>query len=56
MPENGQQRECPLCGGTMEVRETGSVTRIPGNPDPTTRLRREWFCRDCDNFEDVEDD
>jgi len=56
MPEDRQQRECPLCGGTMQIRETETVVRIPGNPSPTTRPHREWFCPDCDNFEEAEGD
>ena len=56
MPEELQQRECPLCGGTMRLRETETVTRIPGNPNPTTRPNREWFCPDCENFEEAESD
>ena len=47
-------RECPLCGGTMKVRESQTVVRVPGNPAPTTRMTREWVCPDCDYFEDAE--
>jgi hypothetical protein len=56
MPDDRQQRECPLCGGTMHLRETKTVVRIPGNPNPTTRPHREWFCPECDNFEEAEGD
>jgi hypothetical protein len=49
-------RECPLCAGTMTIKETKTVTQILGNPTPTTRLTREWVCRDCDYFEEVEEE
>ena len=34
MPDDHEQRECPLCGGTMRLKETQTVTQIPGNPKP----------------------
>ena len=55
MPDHYEQRECPLCGSTMFLKETQTVTQIPGNPKPITRQHREWICPDCDNFEEVED-
>jgi rubredoxin len=48
-------RECPLCGGTMRVRETQRVVQVPGNPSATAQLSREWVCPDCDYFEEVEE-
>ena len=53
--DHDQQRECPLCGGTMRLAETQMVTQIPGNPAPTAQTHREWICPDCDNFEVVDD-
>jgi molybdopterin biosynthesis enzyme MoaB len=47
-------KECPLCGGTMRLREQQAVVRIPGNPSATTRTTREWVCPDCDYFEEAE--
>ena len=55
MSDNSEQRECPLCGGTMRLKETQTVTQIPGNPKPTVRPHREWVCPDCDNFEDADE-
>ena len=55
MPEDHEQRECPLCGGTMRIKRTEVVIVIPGNPKPTTRPHREWTCPECDNFEDAEE-
>jgi len=46
-------KECPLCGGSMRLRETESVSRIPGNPQPTKRIVQEWVCPDCDYFEEA---
>jgi len=46
-------RECPLCGGAMQLKESTSTTYVPGNPKPATRVVREWICPDCDNFEEA---
>ena len=48
-------RECPLCGGTMTVHESESVTQIPGNPKATVHVTREWVCPDCEYFEEVDE-
>jgi uncharacterized protein with PIN domain len=48
-------KECPLCGGTMRVCERQNVVRVPGNPNATTHVSREWVCPDCDYFEEVEE-
>ena len=53
MPET---RECPLCGGTMRLKHTESVVRVPGNPKTTTRTTNEWICSDCDYFEEAEEE
>ena len=49
-------RECPLCGGTMQLKITQTVVRVPGNPTGTTKSTREWVCPDCDYFEEVEEE
>ena len=49
-------QECPLCGGTMRLRLIESVVQIPGNPNATTSVAREWVCPDCDYFEEVEEE
>jgi len=51
MPE---QRDCPLCGGTMQLKTTTTVTRIPGNPRDSIHSSIEWVCPDCDYFEEAE--
>jgi hypothetical protein len=55
MPEeSGPTRECPLCGGSMQMKTTETVVLVPGNPKGTTRKTSEWVCPDCDYFEEVE--
>jgi hypothetical protein len=53
MPES---QECPLCGGTMKIKQNTIVTRVPGNPNATTRITMEWVCPDCDYFEEAEEE
>ena len=48
-----KKTDCPLCGGTMKIKETLSTTKIPGNPKPTIRNVHEWICPDCDYFEEA---
>src|SRR5581483_11108599 len=38
MPES---KECPLCGGAMQYRETTTPVQVPGNPNATARTTRE---------------
>ena len=40
----------------MKVKESQTVTRVPGNPQATTRTTRDWVCPDCDYFEDAEEE
>jgi len=49
-------KECPLCGGTMRVKRTEDVLRVPGNPQPTRRSTAEWICPDCDYYEEAEEE
>jgi rubredoxin len=49
-------KECPMCGGTMKVRQNQSVVRVPGNPGATKQISREWVCPECDYFEDAEEE
>ncbi len=48
-------KECPLCGESMELKVSTRVERIPGHPNPNTRVLREWVCRGCDYFEEVDE-
>ena len=40
----------------MKLRERQSVVRVPGNPNASTRVAREWVCPDCDYFEEAEEE
>jgi hypothetical protein len=40
----------------MKIKETQTVTLVPGNPNATTTTSREWVCRDCDYFEEAEEE
>ena len=48
-------KECPLCGGTMQLKERTETTHVPGNPKPAVKKVREWVCPDCDNFEEADE-
>jgi len=50
-----EQRECPLCGGTMRLKRTAGTVQVPGNPQPSPRTTIEWVCPDCDYFEEVDE-
>jgi YgiT-type zinc finger domain-containing protein len=52
----GETRECPLCGGTMQLRRTRTVVTTPGHTNTTTRTTAEWLCPDCDYFEEAEEE
>ena len=47
------RKECPLCGEFMHRRDALTTTQIPGNPKPTTYAVQEWFCPDCEYFEEA---
>ena len=40
----------------MKIKEIQTVTRVPGNPNATRRTTWEWFCPDCDYFEEAEEE
>jgi acetone carboxylase gamma subunit len=40
----------------MRFREAQTAVRVPGNPNATVRVTREWVCPDCDYFEEVEEE
>ena len=45
-----------MCGTNMKIKESQTVTRVPGNPRATTKTTREWVCPDCDYFEEAEEE
>ena len=47
-------KECPMCGGSMQLKRTQSAVRVPGNPKLSTPITNEWICSDCDYFEEAE--
>jgi YgiT-type zinc finger domain-containing protein len=49
-------KDCPLCGGTMRLRQTETTVQIPGNPRATIRRLTEWICPNCDYFEEAEEE
>jgi C4-type Zn-finger protein len=49
-------KDCPLCGGTMQLHERKSTTPIPGTANPTVQTSPEWVCPECDYFEEAVDD
>jgi ssDNA-binding Zn-finger/Zn-ribbon topoisomerase 1 len=49
-------RECPLCGTTMRLKESDDVVQIPGNPQLSSKRTREWVCPECDYFEEAEEE
>ena len=48
------QKDCPMCGETMRLREREIVDRIPGTAQTQTSTFREWVCPECDYFEDCD--
>jgi len=53
MPE---ERECPMCGGTMRLKRGESTVQIPGNPRPIKRTSPEWVCPECEYFEEADEE
>ena len=51
MPE----KECPMCGTTMRLRQTEDVVQIPGHAKPTAHPVKEWVCPECDYFEEADE-
>ena len=50
------QKECPLCGDMMTLHMRETVSHVPGSGQEVRTIVREWICRECDYFEEVEDD
>jgi C4-type Zn-finger protein len=49
------QKECPLCGDHMQLHTRETVSRVPGTAQEVRTVVREWVCRECDYFEEVEE-
>jgi C4-type Zn-finger protein len=50
-----ESKECPMCGEVMRVQTRNVTVRVPGTRESRTRVIREWICRECDYFEDVDE-
>ena len=51
-----RDRECPLCGGTMRLKESDDGRADPGQSPAEHDRTREWVCPDCDYFEEAEEE
>jgi len=49
-------KECPMCGEHMQLREQERTDRVPGTPQTKTTKVREWVCPECDYFEEFQED
>jgi predicted RNA-binding Zn-ribbon protein involved in translation (DUF1610 family) len=49
------QRECPMCGESMQLRTREEITRLLGSPQEVRTIVREWVCKECDFFEEAEE-
>jgi len=49
------ERECPLCGERMHIKTRETVSKVPGTSQEIRRTTREWVCRECDYFEEIDE-
>ena len=49
-----EPERCPMCGGTMQLKQTIVVSHIPGYRDAEPKKTLEWVCPDCDYFEEAD--
>ena len=49
------ERECPLCGETMHLKQVERTEHIPGTGEVKKLVAREWICPECEYFEDAEE-
>jgi rubrerythrin len=47
-------KECPMCGERMRLKERRETARIPGTSQMQSRPVLEWICPDCDYFEEAD--
>lgn len=45
-----------MCGGTMRLKRSETLVRVPGNPLGTKSAFAEWICPECDYFEEAEEE
>ncbi len=51
---NLRVKECPLCGEIMRLSVRERRDTIPGLGQLAAHVTREWFCPECDYFEEAE--
>ena len=56
MSETQARHECPMCGEFMLVEERKEIIPVSGTSQTVIRITREWVCKECDYFEEVEDE
>jgi C4-type Zn-finger protein len=49
-------KECPMCGEAMQRKDREQVVRIPATRETVRRQVSEWICRECDYFEEVDEE
>ena len=45
-----------MCGEPMRLVERESHTRIPGGTETKVSRYTEWVCRECDYFEEIDEE
>lgn len=50
-----EEKGCPLCGDQMRIVTRELISRVPGSSQEVRTVVREWVCRECDYFEDVDE-
>jgi hypothetical protein len=50
-----EPKECPMCGGRMQLHTREHTDRVPGSRETRTKSVREWNCPECDYFEEAEE-
>lgn len=50
------QKECPMCGDRMRLETKEEVSRVPGTSQEIRTVVQEWICRECDYYEEVDDE
>jgi C4-type Zn-finger protein len=50
------EKDCPMCGDSMQLREREITDRVPGMAQAKTTKFHEWVCPECEYFEELEDE
>ena len=49
------EKDCPLCGEKMRLQAREQISRVPGSAQEVRAIVREWICRECDYFEEADE-